>query len=60
MEPDTTPKILDASGRPARTARSTDCPQCSAPASRRVLSGGFGAVHDVCGNCGHDFEERTL
>lgn len=55
--------ILDPSGRPARlkNLRVDDhCPKCGAPAERRVLSGGFGYPHDVCGNCGHDFEERTI
>jgi uncharacterized protein (DUF983 family) len=52
--------IVDASGRPARTARDRNCPMCGAGTDRRVLSGGFGQVHDVCGQCGHDFEERTI
>ena len=44
-----------------RGSQRDPCPQCGAPPKRRVLSGGFGtAVHDVCGNCGHDFAERTL
>ena len=52
--------ILDASGRPARQKVDTRCPRCYAPRERRVLSAGFGPVHDVCGQCGYDFEERTL
>jgi uncharacterized protein (DUF983 family) len=52
--------ILDPSGRPARRAKDATCPKCGAGRDRRVLSAGFGAPHDVCGECGHDFEERTL
>jgi len=52
--------LVDASGKPARRPESKICPRCAAGPERRVLSGGFGAVHDVCGACGHDFEERTL
>jgi len=54
------PRILDASGQPARPARDAACPRCAAPADRRVLSAGFGSPHDVCSVCGHDFEECTL
>lgn len=57
---DTTPAILDAGGKRARRRETRACPRCSAPPERRRLSGGFGEPHDVCGNCGHDFEERTL
>jgi uncharacterized protein (DUF983 family) len=55
--------LVDASGRPIGTAAPKSggpCPRCQAPATRRVLSGGFGQPHDVCGACGHDFPERTL
>ena len=38
----------------------TTCPRCHAAKDRRVPSGAFGALHDVCGQCGHDFEEWTL
>jgi len=41
-------------------AGDTRCPDCRADQSARVASGGFGALHDVCGKCGHDFEEWTL
>lgn len=54
------PVIVDPGGRPARAAISTDCPNCRAPKTKRRLSSGFGDPHDVCGVCGHDFEERTL
>jgi len=33
------------------------CPQCRAEESRRVLSGGFGDPHEVCGSCGFEFIE---
>ena len=54
------PVILDAHGQPARKATSTDCPNCRAKRDKRVRSSGFGQPHDVCGKCGHDFEEYTL
>lgn len=54
------PVILDASGKPARSANDTGCPQCGAGPDKRVLSAGFGSPHDVCGTCGHEFEERTV
>lgn len=60
QEPFNRPQIVDASGKPARKATDTNCPKCKAPASRRVLSSGFGEPHDVCGQCGYEFEERTL
>lgn len=31
------------------------CPRCRADESARVLSGGFGALHEVCSECGYDF-----
>jgi uncharacterized protein (DUF983 family) len=57
---DETPVIVDPSGKPARKARDTACPKCGAGADLRVLSGGFGVVHDICGRCGFDYPERTL
>ena len=56
----TPPPILDPSGQPARPPASRACPKCGAGPDRRQASGGFGAVHDVCGNCGHAFDERTV
>jgi uncharacterized protein (DUF983 family) len=52
--------IVDPSGRPARKAQTTDCPGCGAPKTKRRLSSGFGEPHDICGECGHDFDERTI
>jgi rubredoxin len=59
--PDPAAALVDASGRPAfeRRAEDQQCPRCHASPDRRVRSGGFGIVHDVCGNCGYDFEELT-
>jgi uncharacterized protein (DUF983 family) len=60
---DATPTLLDPDGRPIdrrRMEASSKCPRCFADRERRVLSGGFGEPHDVCGKCGHDFPERTL
>lgn len=45
---------------PKPLPKSTNCPRCGAPEKRRVLSAGFGSPHDVCGECGYDFSERTL
>lgn len=57
-----TPVIIDATGQPARKPQSSDCPNptCGAPKSKRRLSSGFGPAHDICGVCGHEFEERTI
>lgn len=52
--------LVDATGRPARKPADGKCPRCHAAKDRRVLSGGFGEPHDVCGVCGYEFEERTL
>ena len=52
--------LVDPSGAPLVAARSKACQGCGAGADRRRPSGGFGAVHDVCGVCGHAFEERTI
>jgi uncharacterized protein (DUF983 family) len=57
-EPFNAPKILNPSGKPARDAVSTACPRCGS--DKRVLSGGFGNPHDVCGNCGYEWAERTI
>ncbi len=47
--------LVTPQGKPAHTAMSKDCPRCGAGPERRVASGGFGAPHPVCGQCGHDF-----
>ena len=58
--------IVDPHGQPARQAVDTRCPRCRVECpkgddKKRVRSGGFGAtVHDVCVNCGHEFEELTV
>lgn len=54
------PILVDPTGRPARPVQDRSCPRCGADAGRRVLSAGFGEPHDVCGQCGFDFPERTL
>jgi len=51
--------ILDPQGKPARARESLVCPRCGAPASKRVLSSGFGYPLDLCGVCGYQFGERT-
>ena len=52
--------LVDPAGRALRTKDTGACPSCRANRDRRVLSGGFGEPHDVCGQCGHEFQERTL
>ena len=52
--------IVAPDGRPARVATGPGpCPTCGAKPSRRVASSGFGQPHDVCGQCGREFEEFT-
>ena len=36
------------------------CPDCGAGSECRVSSEAFGPLHDVCGECGHDFEGLTV
>jgi uncharacterized protein (DUF983 family) len=56
-----TPAILGPDGQPvARKAVSKACPNCGAGPEKRVLSGGFGEVHDVCSRCGYEWETRSL
>lgn len=50
--------LTDAEDKPLESA-DKECPGCGAGPDRRRPSGGFGALHDVCGECGHDFEEYT-
>lgn len=57
-QPERSGGIVDPQGKPARTPDDTKCPSCRS--MRRRLSGGFGEVHDICADCGHDFHgERT-
>lgn len=59
--PDEQPLIVNPAGKPARAALETNCPNCRAPKTKRVLSASFGPdIHDVCSVCGHDFPERTI
>jgi hypothetical protein len=53
-----TTKILGADGRPL-PPRDRTCPRCKAGPERRRLSSGFGDPHDLCSQCGYEFEERT-
>ena len=52
--------LVDGQGRPARQAQDPRCPRCRANRDKRVLSAGFGEPHDVCGQCGYEWQERTL
>jgi uncharacterized protein (DUF983 family) len=61
QQPFNAPRVLvDPQGKPARKSTDKACPRCGASPDKRRLSGGFGEVHDVCGQCGEDFlGERT-
>lgn len=57
------PVILGPDGKPTTSAKKkgpTPCQKCGAGEDKRVLSGGFGEPHDVCGRCGFEYQERTL
>lgn len=56
-EPFNSPVIVDATGRPASIGRREDkrCPECHAGPDARVRSGGFGAAHPVCRECGYEW-----
>jgi transposase-like protein len=53
------PAILDASGKPARTANDTGCPQCGAGPDKRGPSCGFGVRRPVCTVCGWKWEDEV-
>lgn len=48
-------QIVDASGKPARSAVSEHCPQCGADKDKRVASSGFGTPRPVCSVCGYEW-----
>ncbi len=50
---------LIISTEPKPLPKSDRCPTCNATRDKR-RAGGFGSAGDVCGVCGHDYEERTL
>lgn len=55
------PRLVDPQGKPVSAKKpSMACPRCGAGPDKRTLSAGFGQPHDVCTQCGHDFDERTL
>jgi len=58
MEEPKSSGLVDAHGREVKRG-AEPCPRCGAPPTRRVRSAGFGTPHDVCGNCGQEFEELT-
>lgn len=55
--------IVTPQGRPAREAlkKSDRCPGsgCGKGPEKRVASGGFGARHPVCSNCGYEFTDEV-
>ena len=54
------PKILDASGKPARQAIDASCPQCGAGPEKRVASCGFGVRRPCCGKCGFVWQDQEF
>lgn len=54
------PVILGADGKPAPKVDRSACPGCGADRSKRVASGGFGEPHDVCRECGYEWQELTV
>lgn len=59
MKTDADVVVLDPNGEPMRAPENDNCPRCGCGSEKRVASGGFGLRHDVCSNCGHEFEEFT-
>ena len=53
-------RLVDSSGQVVRELRDLRCPKCAALPATRVASSGFGRPHDVCGMCGHEFEDDTV
>jgi uncharacterized protein (DUF983 family) len=53
------PRLVDSAGQPVRRLNDA-CPKCHAAPATRVASSGFGRPHDVCGMCGHEFDEDTV
>lgn len=45
---------------PPELPRDERCPQCGAGKALRKRSITYGPLHDVCGNCAHDFDELTV
>lgn len=57
---ETAPGILDPSGKPARQAIDTACPQCGAGPASRVPSCGFGVRRPCCGVCGFVWQDAEF
>jgi hypothetical protein len=50
-----TPNIV-VTDAPREVAPRTDCPNCTAPATARTASNGFGgSFNELCGKCGYNF-----
>jgi uncharacterized protein (DUF983 family) len=45
---------------PPEIPKDERCPRCDAGKLARQRSMTFGPLHDVCGVCGHDFDELTV
>jgi len=52
--------IVDAHGRPARTAKDPSCPRCGAGEDKRVAANGFGVIRPACGQCGFWFADDVF
>lgn len=48
---------VPADAPPAGTPHPAACPDCGAGPDQWQKSAGFGAPHDVCLRCGHEFRE---
>lgn len=55
-QPFNPPVLVGPNGRPARPVKSDRCPQCGEGNDKRETCG-FGVPYDVCGKCGHEYEE---
>jgi uncharacterized protein (DUF983 family) len=51
--------IVAPDGRPARRAKSENCPRCGAGPERRTNTAGFGEPVICCSSCGWEFKGAT-
>lgn len=49
--------LVTPQGRPVRPVEPEPCPKCGS--GKRVASGGFGAPHPVCPDCGHEWRDEV-
>jgi transposase-like protein len=58
LHSDPADRLVDAQGRTAAEKATAACPNCGAPATKRVASSGFGHPHPLCSVCGHAFTDE--